>query len=184
MFISVHTATNQVNRLYNQLEPGLAALAPLDNLLQTLQSTLNTQLPSLTTQVQAIETVSKDLKTARWPHYRDWICHRLQQTWTRQSQIWTISNWILTNSKQCSEWSLVPWQPKSVSWQQPIPICFLVSWYNALIDYTAERQMRTTGLSSCVLYSRLCWLPSLCESSIGIPIEFAILLQRARKKLD
>ncbi len=44
--------------------------------------------------------------------------------------------------------------------------------------------MRTSGLSSCVLCSRLCWLSSSCESSIGIPIEFAILLWRARTKLD
>ncbi len=44
--------------------------------------------------------------------------------------------------------------------------------------------MRTTGLSSCVLYSLLCWLPSSCESSIGIPIEFAIWLWRARTELD
>ncbi len=44
--------------------------------------------------------------------------------------------------------------------------------------------MQITGLSSCVLYSRLCWLPSSCKSSIGFLIEFTILLQRARAKLD
>ncbi len=59
---------------------------------------------------------------------------------------------------------------------------FLV--YCSLHHRVAERQMRTTGLSSCILYSRLCWLPSSCKSSIGIPLEFAILLQRARTKLD
>ncbi len=32
----------------------------------------------------------------------------------------------------------------------------------------------TTCLSSCVLCSRLCWLPFFRESSIEIPIEFAI----------
>jgi hypothetical protein len=55
---------------------------------------------------------------------------------------------------------------------------------NKLPHRVAERQMRTTGLSSWVLYSRLCWLPSSCESSIGNPIAFPILLRRARTKLD
>ncbi len=44
--------------------------------------------------------------------------------------------------------------------------------------------MRTTDLSSCVLYNRLCWLPSSRESSTGIPIEFPIVLRRARAELD
>ena len=52
------------------------------------------------------------------------------------------------------------------------------------IPQSTERQMRTTGLSSYVLYSCLCWSPSSCESSIGIPIEISILLRRARTKLD
>jgi hypothetical protein len=50
-------------------------------------------------------------------------------------------------------------------------------------DIYGIHRVQTTGLSSCVLYSRLCWLPSSCESSIGIPIEFAIVLQRARTEL-
>jgi hypothetical protein len=54
----------------------------------------------------------------------------------------------------------------------------------ALTPQSTERQMLTTGLSSYVLYSCLCWLPSSCESSIGIPIEFSIFLRRARTKLD
>jgi hypothetical protein len=49
---------------------------------------------------------------------------------------------------------------------------------------STERQMQTTGLSSCALYGRLCCLPSSCESSIGNPIEFAIVLRRARTELD
>ncbi len=53
-----------------------------------------------------------------------------------------------------------------------------------MVSQSTERQIWTTGLSSCVLYSRLCWLPSSCEYSIGIPIEFAIVLRRVRTKLD
>ncbi len=50
---------------------------------------------------------------------------------------------------------------------------------------STERQMQTTGLSSSVLYSQLCWLSSSCESYIEIPIEFPIILpRRARTKLD
>jgi hypothetical protein len=49
---------------------------------------------------------------------------------------------------------------------------------------STERHMRTTSLSSCVLYSWLCWLPSSCESSIGIPIVLAIVLLRVRTELD
>jgi hypothetical protein len=57
--------------------------------------------------------------------------------------------------------------------------CFLI-FIAMLQPQSTERQMRTTGLSSYVLYSFLCWPPSSCESSIGIPIEFSIVLRRAR----
>ncbi len=43
---------------------------------------------------------------------------------------------------------------------------------------------RTTKNAYRPIYSVWCWLPSSCESSIGIPIEFAIVLQRARTKLN
>ncbi len=63
-----------------------------------------------------------------------------------------------------------------------------LSWFHdwaVLMSQSTERQMWTTGLSiSCVLHSRLCWLPSSCESSIWIPIELTIVLQRARTELD
>jgi hypothetical protein len=62
--------------------------------------------------------------------------------------------------------------------------CLLNYLFCVKESQSTERQMRTTGLSSCVLYSRLCWLPSSCEFSIGVPIEFSILLRRARTKLD
>ncbi len=62
--------------------------------------------------------------------------------------------------------------------------CSIMYCTSVLYPQSTEGQMQTTGLSSSVLYSRLCWLPSSCESYIWIPIEFPILLQMARTKLD
>ncbi len=61
----------------------------------------------------------------------------------------------------------------------------LPPWMVGFYHRVAERQMRTTGLFSCVLFSR-CYVGCLFsrKSTIGIPIEFAILLQRARTELD
>jgi hypothetical protein len=48
----------------------------------------------------------------------------------------------------------------------------------------AEENTANHCIYSFVLYSRLCWLLFSCESSVGIPIEFAIVVQRARTELE
>jgi hypothetical protein len=63
IYLSGRTATNQLTRLYNQLQPGVAALEPLATLLANLQQTLDTTLQNVENEVGNLGTVRMGLET-------------------------------------------------------------------------------------------------------------------------